>query len=66
MGMTQHIENPQGSLLELLEEAPLVALPSAQKTQLATLVEVLLREIAMMLANAALAAREVGDDEDHR
>lgn len=63
--MTQYIENPQGSLLELLEEAPLVALPSAQKTQLATLVEVLLREIAMTLANAALAAQEIGDDEDH-
>jgi hypothetical protein len=30
------------------------------------LVEVLMREIAMTLANAALAAREVGDDEDHR
>jgi hypothetical protein len=32
----------------------------AQKEQLAALVEALLREIA-----AALAAREVGDDQDH-
>jgi hypothetical protein len=37
------------------------ALPSSlQKEQLATLVEALLREIAV-----ALAAREVGDDQDH-
>jgi len=34
--------------------------PHSQKEQLATLVEALLREIA-----AALASREVGDDEDH-
>jgi hypothetical protein len=66
MGMTQHIENPQGNLLELFEDAPPVALPSAQKTQLATLLEMMLREIAMTLADAALAAQEVGDDEDHR
>ena len=64
--MTQQIENPQRSLLELFEDAPPVALPSAQKTQLATLVEMLLREIAMTLTDAALAAQEVGDDEDHR
>jgi len=66
MGMTQQIENPQRSLLELFEDAPPVALQPAQKKQLATLVEMLLREIAMTLANAALAAQEVGDDEDHR
>jgi hypothetical protein len=68
MGLTQQIDiaNTQQSLLELLEGAPSVALPPAQQTQLAMLVEVLMREIAMTLANATLAAREVGDDEDHR
>lgn len=66
--MTQpiDIDNPQQSLLDLLEEVPPVALPPTQQIQLAMLVEALLREIAMTLANAALAAREVGDDEDHR
>ena len=66
--MTQpiDIDNPQQSLLDLLEEVPPVALPPTQRIQLAMLVEALLREIAMTLANAALAAREVGDDEDHR
>ena len=66
--MTQQINiaDPQRSLLELLEEAQSVALPQAQQIQLAMLVEVLMREIAMTLANAGLAAREVGDDEDHR
>lgn len=66
--MTQPIAiaNPQQSLLDLLEEAPPVSLPQAQQTQLAMLVEVLMREIAMTLANVTLAAREVGDDEDHR
>jgi hypothetical protein len=68
MGMTQpiDIDNPQQSLLDLLEEVPPVALPPTQRIQLAMLVEALLREIAVTLANAALAAREVGDDEDHR
>jgi hypothetical protein len=68
MGLTQQIDiaNTQQSLLELLEGAPSVALPPAQQIQLAMLMEVLMREIAMTLANAALAAREVGDDEDHR
>ena len=66
--MTQQIDiaNTQRSLLELLEGAPPVALPQAQKTQLAMLVEALLPEIAMTLANAALAAKEVGDDKNHR
>ena len=59
--MTQHIESPQPSLLALLEAVPPVVLPSAQQAQLATLVEVLLREIAV-----ALATGEVGHDEDHR
>jgi hypothetical protein len=60
MGMTQHIESPQPSLLALLMEVPPVVLPSAQQAQLATLVEVLLREIAV-----ALATGEVGHDQDH-
>ena len=58
--MTQHIESPQPSLLTLLMEVPPVVLPSAQQAQLATLLEVLLREIAV-----ALASGEVGHDEDH-
>ena len=58
--MTQHIERPQPSLLALLMEVPPVELPSTQQAQLATLLEVLLREIA-----AALATGEVGHDEDH-
>ena len=58
--MTQHIESPQPSLLALLMEVPRVVLPSAQQAQLATLLEVLLREIAV-----ALATGEVGHDEDH-
>jgi hypothetical protein len=68
MGMTQQIDiaNPQRSLLELLEEAPRVALPPSQQTQLARQVEVLLREIAVALASEAMASREVGDDQDHR
>ena len=58
--MTQHIERPQPSLLALLMEVPPVELPSTQQAQLATLLEVLLREIAV-----ALATGEVGHDEDH-
>lgn len=53
-------DNPQRSLLELIEEVPRIALPSAQKAQLATLVETLLAEIA-----AALARGEAGDEQDH-
>ena len=56
--MRQHIENLQPNLFELLEEP--LALAPAQKAQLATLVEVLLREIAV-----ALASGEVSDDQDH-
>ena len=58
--MTHHIESPQPSLLALLEELPPVVLPSTQQAQLAALVEVLLREIAVVLATG-----EVGHDEDH-
>jgi hypothetical protein len=46
---------------DLFEQEEPRALPSPlQKEQLATLVEALLREIAV-----ALAAGEVGDDQDH-
>ena len=58
--MMQTFENQQPSLLELIEEAPRIALPPAQKTQLATLVEALLAEIAATLA------REVGNEQDHQ
>jgi hypothetical protein len=48
---------------DLFEQEELRALPSPlRKEQLATLVEVLLLEIAAALA---LTAREVGDDQDH-
>jgi len=58
--MVQTIENQQPSLLELIEEAPRVALAPARKAQLAMLVEILLAEIAATLA------REVGNEQDHR
>jgi hypothetical protein len=50
--------SPQPDLFE--EDKPQVTPAPAQKEQLAMLVEVLLREIA-----GALAAGEVGDDQDH-
>ncbi|MGO9430362.1 hypothetical protein [Rhodoblastus sp.] len=56
----QTFENQQPSLLELIEEVPRIALAPAQKTQLATLVEALLAEIAATLA------REVGNEQDHQ
>jgi hypothetical protein len=58
--MMQTFENQQPSLLELIEEVPRIALAPAQKTQLATLVEALLAEIAATLA------REVGNEQDHQ
>ena len=58
--MMQTFENQQLSLLELIEEVPRIALAPAQKTQLATLVEALLAEIAATLA------REVGNEQDHQ
>ena len=58
--MMQTFENQQPSLFELIEEAPRIALAPAQKTQLATLVEALLAEIAATLA------REVGNEQDHQ
>jgi hypothetical protein len=58
--MMQPFENQQPSLLELIEEVPRIALASRQTAQLATLVEVLLAEIA-----AALAKKEASDEQDH-
>jgi hypothetical protein len=55
--MMQPFENQQPSLLELIEEVPRIALASRQTAQLATLVEVLLAEIA-----AALAKKEASDE----
>jgi hypothetical protein len=43
--------------------APCVELRAAQKSELATVIEVLLREIAAALAKAA--SEESGDDQDH-
>jgi hypothetical protein len=56
--MKRQSENLQPNLFE--EDAPRVALAAAQKDDLATLVEALLREIA-----AALATGEVDNDQDH-
>jgi hypothetical protein len=58
--MMQPFEDQQPSLLELIEEVPRIALTSRQTAQLATLVEVLLAEIA-----AALAKKEASDEQDH-
>ena len=58
--MMQTFENQQPSLFELFEETPRVALIPALKAELATLVEVLLAEIAMALA------KEVGNEQDHQ
>jgi ABC-type molybdate transport system ATPase subunit len=56
--MKQNAASRQPDLFDMDE--PRAAPAPAQKEQLATLVEVLLREIAV-----ALAAGEVGDDQDH-
>ena len=58
--MMQTFENQQPSLFELFEETPRVALTPALKAELATLVEVLLAEIAATLA------REAGNEQDHQ
>jgi hypothetical protein len=55
--MMQPFENQEPSLLELIEEVPRIALASRQTAQLATLVEVLLAEIA-----TALAKKEASDE----
>ena len=59
--MTHRPKNLQPSLFEA--ERPCVELGAAQKRELATLIEVLLREIAAALAKAA--NEETGDDQDH-
>jgi hypothetical protein len=59
--MTHRSENLQASLFEA--ERPCVELRAAQKSELPTVVEVLLREIAVALAKAA--SGESGDDQDH-
>ena len=62
--MTQRSENLQPSLFEVFEaERPCVELRAAQKSELATVIEVLLREIAAALAKAASGGS--GDDQDH-
>ena len=59
--MTQRPENLQPSLFEA--ERPCVELRAAQKSELARVIEALLREIAAALAKAA--SRRSGDDQDH-
>jgi hypothetical protein len=56
--MNQNAASRQPDLFDM-DEHPTAPIP-AQQEQLATLVEALLREII-----AALAAEEVGDDQDH-
>ena len=56
--MTRQSESLQRSLFE--EDEPRVELATAQKVDLAALVEVLLREIATALANG-----ESGHDQNH-
>jgi len=57
--MTYRFENLQPSLFET--ERPCVELHVARKKELATVIEVLLREIAAALAKAGGS----GDDQDH-
>jgi hypothetical protein len=59
--MTHLFENLQPSLFET--ERPCIELHAARKNELATVIEVLLREIAAALAKAA--SRGSGDDQDH-
>ena len=59
--MTHRSENLQPSLFEA--ERPCVELGAGQKNELATVIEVLLREIAAALAKTA--SGESGDDQDH-
>jgi hypothetical protein len=56
--MTRQSEKLQISLFA--EDEPRVVLPAARIADLAVLTEVLLREIAIALAN-----RKVGDEQDH-
>ena len=59
--MTHRPENLQPSLFEA--ERPCVELGAAQKSQLATGIELLLREIAAALAKTASGGSS--DDQDH-
>ena len=59
--MTHRSENLQPSLFEA--ERSRVELRAVQKSELATVIEVLLGEIAAALAKAASGAS--GDDQDH-
>ena len=59
--MTHRSENLQASLFEA--ERPCVELRAAQKSELATVIEVLLREIAAALAK--VSSGDSGDDQDH-
>ena len=59
--MTHRSENLQPSPFEA--ERPCVELRAAQKSGLAMVIEVLLREIAAALAKAAIGGN--GDDQDH-
>ena len=59
--MTHRSENLQPSLFEAGK--PCVELGAGQKSELATIIEVLLREIAAVLAKTA--SRGSGDDQDH-
>ena len=56
--MMRQFEHPQPSLFD--ERAPRIELAPAQKAELATLVKILLLEIA-----TALAKGEIGNDQDH-
>jgi hypothetical protein len=56
--MMRRLEYPQPSLFD--QDEPRVELAPTQKTELATLVQVLLLEIATALANG-----EIGNDQDH-
>ena len=59
--MTHRSKNLQPSLFEA--ERPCIELAAAQKRERATVIEVLLREIAAALAKAASGGS--GDDQDH-
>jgi len=59
--MRHRSENLQPNLFEA--ERPWIELRAAQKSELATVIEGLLREIAAALAKAA--SGESGDDQDH-
>jgi hypothetical protein len=58
MEMARQFESPQLSLFN--EDKPSAVLEPAQKVALATLVQLLLREVATALANG-----ESGDEQDH-